>query len=331
MTPLPALCAFISMMVAAPLSARIEFGGGTVISFATIDEATKILTSRDDFVRRMSPFDRAARMKTDKDVSEREYIQFVGKNVLEWNDSEKRKITAAFLGISDTLENLSLPFPENVLIIKTTGKEEGGAAYTRGNAIVFPKDHLKSSKEKIQKELCHELFHILSRANPELREKLYAVIGFVKCSEVTFPAELRNRKITNPDAPKNDHCIHVTFKGEMSWGIPILYSSLEKYDMERGGEFFDYLTFKMLLVERDERSFTVKPIYDDEKPKLVGIQQVSGFYEQVGRNTGYIIHPEEILADNFAHLVMGNRELPSPEIIKRLEEVLKDNNAVYAD
>jgi hypothetical protein len=51
---------------------------------------------------------------------------------------------------------------------------------------------------------------------------------------------------------------------------------------------------------------------------------VSGFYEQVGRNTQYIIHPEEILADNFAMLVMGDQNVPSPEILKKLQDVLTE-------
>ena len=32
---------------------------------------------------------------------------------------------------------------------------------------------------------------------------------------------------------------------------------------------------------------------------------VPDFHRQIGSNTGYIIHPEEILADNFAALVTG--------------------------
>jgi hypothetical protein len=56
---------------------------------------------------------------------------------------------------------------------------------------------------------------------------------------------------------------------------------------------------------------------------LVGLQQVSGFFEQVGRNTEYLIHPEEILADNFALLFSRDRNAPSPDIIKKMAEVLK--------
>ena len=304
--------------------AQIRLGSDTTVAFATIDEGKRILCARDDFVRRMSPFDRAARMKTDRDVSEEDYLEFVGKNVLAWNDAEKHKITSAFQGIQTALEVLSLPFPKKVFIVKTTGNEEGGVAYTRACAIVFPKPDLKAPIAKIQKMICHELFHIMSRANPGLREKLYAAIGFVKCNEVAFPLELKSRKITNPDAPRNDHCMRLQVGGKERWVIPILFSSTEKYDVARGGEFFNYLQFHFLLVERNDNSSTVKPIYDGQKPKLVAMQQVSGFFKQVGKNTGYIIHPEEILADNFALLVLRKRNLPSPAIIKKMEGILKE-------
>jgi hypothetical protein len=51
--------------------------------------------------------------------------------------------------------------------------------------------------------------------------------------------------------------------------------------------------------------------------------QVSGFYEQTGRNSARVFHPEEILADNFALLVLREQGLQSPETVERLESVLK--------
>ncbi|MBF0199603.1 MAG: hypothetical protein HQL32_17940 [Planctomycetes bacterium] len=320
------LVTFLAVMLLHPtaLLAQMTLGEGITIFFASVAEGKRILTSRDDFVERMSPFDRAARLKTDKDVSERKYLDFVGQNVLEWNESEKHKVSSAYQGIQKTLEAMALPFPEKVLVIKTTGKEEGGAAYTRTNAIILTPANLNKPPAVIQKTFCYELFHIMSRANPDLREQLYAAIGFAKCNEVIFPPELNSRKITNPDAPRNDHCIRLKVMGEEQWAIPILFSSSEKYDMDRGGEFFNYLQFQLLLVDRPNNGPTVKPMFEGGKAKLVGIQQVSGFYEQVGKNTGYIIHPEEILADNFALLVLGQRNLPSPKVIKKIQAILKD-------
>ena len=318
----PSLFLILALAAGQP-PAEIKLGERTTVVLATAEEAAKILTQRDDFVKRMSPFDRAARLKTDRDVPEEEYLKFVGKNVLDWDDDEKKKLAGVVADIQTALKNLSVPLPEKVFLIKTTGAEEGGAAYTRANAVILPKSVAAAPAARLQKTLCHELFHVLSRANPELRDKLYAAIGFEQCDELPFPKELAARKITNPDAPVNDHRIRLKIGDKEQWAIPVLYASAEKYDPKRGGEFFTYLQFRFLVVERAEGSAAVKPVYEGESPKLVEVKQVSGFFEQVGKNTQYIIHPEEILADNFALLVARERDLQSPAVVKKMEEILR--------
>ena len=294
----------------------------TVVVFATVENGKKILGKKDDFVARMSPFDRAARMKTDKAVSEKEYLSFVNRNILPWDKDEVAKLETTLKSINRKLAELSLTFPGNIYIIKTTGKEEGGAAYTRSNAIVLPKSILTSTGAGLQKTIAHELFHILSRNNPKLRESLYAVIGFKPCNEIEFPAKLKSRKITNPDAPRNNHYIRVTLNDKKVSAVPILFSRTPKYDVQSGGEFFNYLRFKLLIVERDINRKKYKAVYNGSNPVLTDIRNVSGFFEQVGRNTNYIIHPEEILADNFALLVLGKQNVASPQIINNLKIVL---------
>jgi hypothetical protein len=50
---------------------------------------------------------------------------------------------------------------------------------------------------------------------------------------------------------------------------------------------------------------------------------VPDFQEKIGRNTTYIIHPEEILADNFVHLVRQREKLATPRIVEELQKVLE--------
>jgi hypothetical protein len=251
-----------------------------------------------------------------------ELLGFIGKNVVDWTKEETQTVQAAIEAMQPLFRNLPLSSPPTVQLIKTTGAEEGNAAYTRSTAIVLPKSELSKSQKDLQKLICHELFHILSRQNPELREKLYAIIGFAKCNEIKLPPELERRKITNPDAPRNDHFIRVQIDGRESLAVPILLSSIETYDVKRGGEFFTYLQFQFLVVEKESDSENLKAVLDGSAPKLVGAERVSGFMEQVGRNTDYIIHPEEILADNFALLVLNERNVASPEILRKMKEVL---------
>jgi len=313
----------VAMLLALPGQVRAEVRlGSTTLSFATVEEGKRVLTSRDDYVERMSAFDRAARLKTDRVVSEREYLEFVGKTVVAWEEAEKEKVYLAMEGVEEGLKKMALPFPKTIWLIKTTGQEEGNAAYTRANAIVFPEKFLEGGAPWVQRVLCHELFHVLSRANQELREKCYAAIGFEKCDELEFPEELAGRKLTNPDAPRNEHCLKVKIDGEEQWVIPILFSKEEKYDPEKGGEFFRYLQFKLVVVERAEEGMSVEVVREGEKAKLLDAGEVTGFLEQVGENTTYLIHPEEILADNFVLLVTGKRDVPSPEVVEKLGKIL---------
>ena len=47
-----------------------------------------------------------------------------------------------------------------------------------------------------------------------------------------------------------------------------------------------------------------------------------GYFDQIGRNTQYIIHPEEILADNFVLMIDEKTSVPSPEILQEMRVVL---------
>ena len=82
--------------------------------------------------------------------TKKEFLSFVSNNVLEWNEYDKKKISKDFSGIRDKLWRLALPFPDNVYFIKTTGLEEGGAAYTRANAIILQNSYLQAPIKKFK-------------------------------------------------------------------------------------------------------------------------------------------------------------------------------------
>jgi hypothetical protein len=55
---------------------------------------------------------------------------------------------------------------------------------------------------------------------------------------------------------------------------------------------------------------------------MVDFDSAGGFFDQVGRNTRYLIHPEEILADNFVLVVLGG-EIRTPAVTERLRRLLQ--------
>jgi hypothetical protein len=292
----------------------------STVAFAGIDEARTILTNRDDFIAALSRFDRAARMKTDQEVTEADFLAFLGRNALSWSVVESNKVMRVCQNVSDKLVGWNLPLPATVLLIKTSGAEEGQAVYTRQNAIILPQHKIRSSELDLENSILHELFHIMSRHNSDLRKSLYRVIGFTPVNSIEYPMELSERKITNPDGFETEWFITLTNGNQTLPTIPILYADQERYDPKRGGEFFAYLVFKLMVITNENGNW--QPRLVDGRPQFLDPQEVQGFFDQIGKNTGYIIHPDEILAENFVKLLSGETNLPSPRVIEGMRSIL---------
>ena len=308
------------------LSAADEGGGfklrpGTGVHFSSVAQGRKILGKRDDFLAALSPFDRSVRLKTAAAVDEKSFIRFVTGEVLSWSEEEIATITRSLQSVSARLAGFELGFPAEIQLVKTSGKEEGGAAYCRGNAVVLPAK-IASRKEKgLVRLLLHEFFHILSRNQPLLRDKLYRVVGFFPCGDVRLPPKLETRRLTNPDAVGSRYRMEVQLDDDLLSIVPVLYSSSAEYDEKKGGEFFRYLVFRLMVVKKVAESWV--PMLEDGKPRLLEPSEVDDFHRKIGRNTKYIIHPEEVLADNFVLLMMGREDVRTPRILEEMARLLK--------
>lgn len=311
---LRALGIVILLAFASPGALALEIKNARV-DFASVAEARQVLTTKDDFIEHLSAFDRSARMKDGRPQTDEEFLNFAGRSALAWTEAERKRLTIICHVLNSRLRAMPIPLPSRVLFIKTNGQEEGGSAYTRGTAIIIGQGQLAMADD-LERMVCHELFHVISRNNPELRERLYAAIGFMKCKEAAFPLDLEARRITNPDAPRNDHFIRVTVDHQECAAVPILFSKIAPSDLDKHS-FFEEVQFQFLVAEN--AADLARP--DAPSRRLVEPNQLSGFFEQVGRNTSYIIHPEEILADNFALLVLRGVG-PSPEVLEKIKAVL---------
>jgi hypothetical protein len=315
------LCGRLAFLGAAEIASDFPLGETTVVRFADVRQGVSALVRRDDYIRHLSPFDRQVRLKTDRDVSEGELLAFLSQHVLPWEENDIRKLTPLIAALEAKLRPWKLPLPPVVLLVKASGREESGAAYCRGSAIVLPQNMIDGSREHLEKVLPHEVFHVLGTHNPELREKLYAIIGFHACNEVPLPEPLAARRITNPDAPVNDHFIALTIANRAVECMPVLFSKTEHYDAQRGGNLFSYLDFK--LMELENEGGVRRAALSQGQPVLLDPASCPGFYEQIGRNTSYIIHPEEILAENFVLLVNGRINTPTPRVVEALGKALQ--------
>jgi hypothetical protein len=291
----------------------------TYIRFASLEEGQKLIGDSSDWVKSLSSLDRKLRMKKNDDISEEEFLSFSANQVVKWKQNEINGFAKSIDIIRRRLGRMqiNLDLPEEILLIKTTGEEQGGpAVYTRGNAIIISEGcPLPPPVEGI----LHELFHIMTNHSPSIREPLYSIIGYHPCNNVVLPVPIKNLKITNPDAFYNDFFIEVSVNGVPTKVIPIIYSEKAQYI---GGYLVDYLTFKLMALEYVNGIYV--PLTNGKKLVLFNVSEVTNFYEQIGQNTDYVIHPEETMAKNFTYMIMEMVDVPNPEILDSMSKFFRD-------
>src|SRR5262245_1042709 len=302
-------------------SNSFELTKTTEVRFATPDEGRAILVADDPFTASLSRFDLQCRLKTDKDVALGDWKQFIAKHVQPWEPAEIELITQSLERLKKRLADFRLPLPALIRLVRTTGDEESNAAYTRGTSIVLPAKALKYDATQLDRLLAHELFHLLSRQDGAVRAKLYQIIGFELCDPIELPPSLAPRRITNPDAPLIDCTISLNAKdSRTATCAPVLYSQTKNYDATRGASLFQSFVFRLLVVER--RAGRWHPVLLRGEPVVLNPREEPAFLEKIGQNTNYIIHPDEILADNFVRLVMHDENVPTPRITDEMRRVL---------
>jgi hypothetical protein len=297
----------------------VELAGDTHLRFLGVEEARALLVRPDGFVRSMSPFDRSARMKTAEQVGVKRFLSFVSRQAEPWTSEDMKKLKGVIRRISRLKRLHDIDLPADVPLIKTSGLEEGGAAYQRAGAIVLPRNVVDGSEAGIEHTLLHELFHVMSSRDRGTREVLYRIIGFRDCGGLEFPASLARRKITNPDAYENRYCTVVEHHGREVTVFPVLFSGKDKYDPGQGGEFFGYLVFRLLAAKKADGRWVAVAAEDGQL--LIDPEDAPSFLDKLGKNTGYMIHPEEVMADNFVLYVMEEKDVPSPHILEEMERV----------
>lgn len=266
----------------------------------------------------------------------KKYKGFLQRDVEDFTEEELRFCQDVFRQIQEDLQSLSNEIiPSELRIIKTKGNHYGGGAYyTRMNMIVIPANVLAEDRNRLAfyETMLHELFHIYSRYHPEKRETLYRLIGFEPLGGteiLTLGKDFQNQVLLNPDGIDFAYSISIKKDEKSIPVIPILYSKEKGYTFSKPA-FFDYLNFQLFpILPADSTFLTVQSNADGSSP--IVLDSISGFYEQIQTNTNYIIHPDEILADNFIFMVNGmNRprsleqfSVKGRELINEMERVLR--------
>lgn len=281
--------------------------------FASQGQAREILGRQDAYVHSTAPRERSVILKTEAPVTPERFARAMAETALEWSEEERRGFAEVLPRLQRFLAPMRWKAPSTILLVKVSDRLMDGFPHTRANAIVLPEGMLRDALARpvlMDYLMAHEAFHVLTRADSQLREELYSAIGFRACETTELPAVLAEQRITNPDAPEKRYAIRLT-RGEV---MPFVHFVPEPIDVTKG--FSVHARTSWLPVDRHDGNCRAR----DER---LTTDSLEGLYEQVGRNTGYVIHPEEILADNFALLFRAPAKIASPEVPTRIERILR--------
>ncbi|HMQ50169.1 MAG TPA: hypothetical protein PKA00_22380 [Saprospiraceae bacterium] len=307
-----------------------------VILLDSTAAASRVVQDRQEgFFEKINALDMALqlgqphRCSTSRDSLIADYRLFLQQDLLNFTDKEKNRLELLF---TETLQlcraiDPSLFQNDSIGLIKTRGRYYGDAVYyTREKNIVIPEEELQTASDAtLRRVLLHELFHIYSRYHPPQRKSLYELIGFYPLEQAPeWLGCLDASLLLNPDGIDYHWCIRLKIPSDtVVRAVPLTFY-LRPSQFPR--TYFDYLNFQLFaLQEQDGR------LYLDAKDEAL-LRIPDDFYAQIGTNTDYIIHPDEILADNFALLAlthsddfwhrMGKYQGRNREILEKMAQIL---------
>lgn len=286
--------------------------------YASAKEGRELMLSNTEYYENVTQIDIDNRLGKSGGTLD-ELLEASTAEVKSFSIFEKYIIDRRIANMAKTIarNDYELPYLEEIVFIKTDMTVEGMAAsgYTHGTQIYLNSTNIMISVipeagNYFEQLLWHELFHCLTRNNPEFRSEMYSIIHFtVTGTEYELPPCIKDLYRSNPDV--EHHNSYATFN--------------------INGQDIDCFVVWIYMQQEDGS-------YTDDTPVLVPIdgtdtyylpEQASNFNEVFGGNTDYTIDPEECLADNFKYAMYygidgwNGQGYPNPEIIQDIIDVMK--------
>lgn len=306
--------AVIDLSITAVLTQKIPH------RYASAEEGRELLLSNTGYYSGFTQNEIEFRMKK-SDATMEELLRVSADEIRDYSLIEKHFINheIAKMVLKLAWKGYKLPEIDQIVFVKSDmSLEMGNSGYTHGTQIYLNSGFITAYSfmsvipgfSKFFDELLwHEYFHCLSRCNPEFRARMYSLIHFtVADSDFELPPCVRERYLSNPDVEHHDS--YATFVID--------------------GQSIDCFTV-WITRARSEEDFddTVALVPIDGSDTYYTKEQASNFDDVFGTNTGYVIDPEECMADNFAYAMFygvkgkDGKAYPNPEIIQGVIDAVK--------
>lgn len=304
---------------------------GTALRILTRQEAALLLAQEDDYTRHLTPIDLTSATGNPRLASREVFLATLAQDADMISEQETQKLSKSLEWVLSS----GLPFdellPGGVQVAKIAGEVYAGKSFTRGDAIFLTSERLAQPVRELRLVLAHELFHVISRQNPALRERLYALFGCEPATVGPLPPEVEQFRTTNPDAPYPTCITPVKIRGGDEVEVVPFLLAERPYT---GGNADSYFALRLVQVEWDARTASWTPLVAQDGRSSHSLAALdpdeTDWSERMGENTSYTIDVEEAAAENFAALVTirADGTMPwrvrNPELVRRMGQVIED-------
>ena len=267
--------------------------------------------SKENYFKRVNALDISIQLAKPNEFESRDqmiesYKTHLHASILEFNEEEQNRISGLFEQIKTSFSNQNIkPYHKQIYLSKIDDSVYGAQAFfTREDVIFIPDAQLAMEDSALKSILLHEIFHIYSRYNESLKSEAYGLIGFKKLDAPYKVVNnvLSERLLLNPDGLDNSYGIELQDENQNKLtAVSILHSRFPKLKDEIE-DYFSYIHFELFRYDKD----TQVAVSDDILQNDIPPEYFNSFFEQIADNTQYIIHPDEIMADNFMLMINAN-------------------------
>lgn len=291
--------------------------------FASAQEGREQLLSNTEYYNNYSENDLEFRMKKTGATLD-ELLTESTEGVKSFSIFEKLFVDSILAKMARKLEKSGYELPEVgeiTFISCDMDTEFGSSGYTHGKEIYINSSLVtmytllsmdSQTKTLMEELLWHEMFHVLTRNNPEFRSDMYSLIHFtVTDSDYALPKSIREYLLSNPDVMHHDAYATFVIDGRE---IDCYVADISSGHFAEGADFKEIPA----LVPTDGSDTYYTP------------EQAENFDAVFGTNTTYVIDPEECMAENFSLAMTygldgrNNQGYQSPEIIQGIIELLQE-------
>lgn len=260
-----------------------------------------------------------------------EWLEVAKSSILPSEPSKQHFLDSIAEIQTQTLKTLGIKLPidrETEYIDMTMRAFNGAAAFTSATRIYAYIDYLRVISQKVprlvQEIAWHEIWHVISRNNPELRKKMYELIGFkILPEEIDIPQEVRAHILCNPDVERHDSYATFTIDGKPTDCLLLLYTAATEYI--DGTSLSNYLSgndgYWLLALDKVTHQPYRNP---DGKWAIYKCTEATDFDQVMSNgNTSYCDDPEECMADNFALAMVSDQSAPNQKLLEDIRSLLK--------